>query len=236
MPDSKRQITAQEATIKTASIEVKVLTLNGKQMTLAVFKQLPEEVIVDQNTCSLSGIPWGKVNYHPDCPKDAGTHLHIVWQKEDRLCRSIVYSNPPSGQRSADLQRDVGEAFKIFTAVMTLAEDWKPSHVEKDRDGEVRVVWQHDGKDYRFWLGGTELQPFWWLWHSPHTQPERDAEARKALQDLIASVGLNPEAATRQETLARIVRPTVEAWEGWRRKWKATYAELEALDQLFIAV
>ncbi|HEU5230956.1 MAG TPA: hypothetical protein VFU49_24255 [Ktedonobacteraceae bacterium] len=55
--NGKCQITAQEATIKTASIEVKVLTLNGKQMTLSVFRQLKDERLVNDETVELVGQP-----------------------------------------------------------------------------------------------------------------------------------------------------------------------------------
>lgn len=234
--DSKRQITAQEATIKTASIEIKTLTLGNKQMTLAVFRQLPEKDIIDQVACELRGIPWGTINYHTDC-KDEAEHLHVIWQEENKLYRAKVYSKIHLQRGYEAALSDVREAFKIFTAVMTLNEDWKPESPQKDRDGDCRIGWKHQGETYEFWLGGPTLTSFWRLWH-PTDYPSFPSEedARKELRALIARVGMEPSTATRKETLEKIVEPTVEVFKRWREKWVRLYAELEALDQLFIAV
>lgn len=55
-------ISATQATIRTASIEIKTLTVRDKQVTLALFRQLPAaRLITDQGT--LAGVPWGIVRY-----------------------------------------------------------------------------------------------------------------------------------------------------------------------------
>lgn len=74
-------LTIHEAQITTATVEIQTLTISGKQVTLAVFRQLkpvkhPWKV----------GTAWGTVNYHPDgCRPGAfdrrlgathGEHLH----------------------------------------------------------------------------------------------------------------------------------------------------------------
>ncbi|MDQ0792024.1 hypothetical protein [Streptomyces sp. B1I3] len=88
-----RQLTTQNATITTAAVEVKTLTISGKQVTLAVFRQLKEEPLITEDG-TLNGEPWGSVNYHPDkCSADA-EHLHIVWQKGAELRRSNVTAVP----------------------------------------------------------------------------------------------------------------------------------------------
>ncbi len=128
------------------------------------------------------------------------------------------------------------EAFKIFTAVMTLNEDWKPVNPQKDHDGDYRVGWKHQGEDYHFWLSGPTLKPFWRLWH-PNSNFSSDMEsAKEELRAVIASVGLDPNTTTRQETLKKIVEPTVEGLKRWCEKWRSLYAAIEELDQLFIAV
>src|ERR687892_472382 len=87
-----RRITTHEATVKTVAVEIKTLTVSGKQVTLAVFRQLQEETLIDYLTAELRGVPWGTVNYHPNrCDMDSD-HLHIVWQKGDELRRSTVRS------------------------------------------------------------------------------------------------------------------------------------------------
>lgn len=82
-------INVQEANINTINVEVKSLTINGKQVTLAVFRQLQEELLVSSEL-TLLGTPWGKVNYHPDKCSDTKEHIHIVWQKGSELRRSSL--------------------------------------------------------------------------------------------------------------------------------------------------
>ncbi|MEV7427003.1 hypothetical protein [Streptomyces sp. NPDC091212] len=89
-----KQLTPQNATITTAAVEVKALTISGKQVTLAVFRQLEEASIIESLDATLAGEPWGRVNYHPDKCADAKEHIHVVWQKEDELRRATVY--PPA--------------------------------------------------------------------------------------------------------------------------------------------
>lgn len=85
-----KQLTVHNATITTASVEVKTLTISGKQVTLAVFKQLREEPMIGEDGAFL-GEPWGYVNYHPDkCGDDRTKHLHVVWQRDGDLLRSRV--------------------------------------------------------------------------------------------------------------------------------------------------
>lgn len=87
------KLTAENAVIKTASVEVKTLTISGKQVTLAVFRQLPEIEVIDLRG-KLRGVLWGRVNYCPDknCGKWPG-HVHVVWQEGESLRRATVY--PP---------------------------------------------------------------------------------------------------------------------------------------------
>ena len=84
------RLTVQNAQITTATVEVKTLTISGKQVTLAVFRQLREEPLIAEDG-TLSGVPWGIVNYHPDklCA-GIGEHWHVVWQLGQELLRSAV--------------------------------------------------------------------------------------------------------------------------------------------------
>lgn len=82
-------LTVHNAEVKTATVEIKTLTISGKQVTLAVFRQLQigdwyrdEEQI---------GQGWGTVNYHPDgACKRAGEHLDVVWQRGSELRRALA--------------------------------------------------------------------------------------------------------------------------------------------------
>ena len=87
------RIAANEATIKTASVEVRALTISGRQVTLSMFRQLQEEQVVDEETLTLKGPVWGKVNYFWGDNanfSESSLPLHVVWQKGDELRRAIV--------------------------------------------------------------------------------------------------------------------------------------------------
>ncbi|WP_436785780.1 hypothetical protein [Yinghuangia sp. YIM S10712] len=104
-----KQLTTQNATITTAAVEVKSLTITGKQVTLAVFRQLREARLIAPDG-TLNGTPWGYVNYCPEkkVTRDDGSgdiiecastdHRHVVWQMGTELRRSRV--SPPETWRT----------------------------------------------------------------------------------------------------------------------------------------
>jgi hypothetical protein len=82
------QLHKNHAVVHTASIDVKIIRLDKRQLTLSVFRQLDEEPIFLSNG-SLVGTPWGRVNYTwKGNPR--GTAFHVVWQHGDYLKRSPV--------------------------------------------------------------------------------------------------------------------------------------------------
>lgn len=96
------KILANKATVATASIEVKTLTLNKKQVTLSVFRQIDSERPrpyyfddTDNNTCTPVEVEevrlWGRVNYCPEkCPDIE--HVHFLWETWDmRLKRCTLF-------------------------------------------------------------------------------------------------------------------------------------------------
>jgi hypothetical protein len=87
-----RVITARKAIIKTVSVSIKTLRIGPKQMTMGVFRQLRQKRLLNHDTAEFLGVPWGIVNYHPDCTyRD---HLHVVWQEGDQLRTDCVYPVP----------------------------------------------------------------------------------------------------------------------------------------------
>lgn len=105
MADARRHtpavLTTETAEITTAAVEIKTLTIRGKQVTLAVFRQLEEKPLLAE-TGNLNGVPWGRVNYHPDKCADTGEHMHLVWQEGNELRRARVATNPHFGSISPD--------------------------------------------------------------------------------------------------------------------------------------
>jgi hypothetical protein len=71
---------------------VKTLTIRDRQVTLAVFRQLHREAVIDGRSGEISGVPWGTINYFwKGCGLDE-EHVHVVWQKGDELRRDCVRS------------------------------------------------------------------------------------------------------------------------------------------------
>lgn len=93
---TKPPLTVHNAEITTARVEIKTLTVSGKQVTLAVFRQLRNVAILADDGV-LAGEPWGTVNYHPDKCADVAPHWHVVWQHGADLLRSAVSVAPPEG-------------------------------------------------------------------------------------------------------------------------------------------
>ena len=78
-------INVENAQIKTAAIEIKALTVSGKQVTQSVFKQLQEDCCIDFDSVTLKGLVWGHVNFQVD-----RSELNIVWQLGKELKRGIL--------------------------------------------------------------------------------------------------------------------------------------------------
>lgn len=83
------QLTVHNATITTATIEIRTLTIGTRQVTQNIFRQLPEHPVIN-HAGNVDGTPWGTVNYHPDRCEDTKEHIHVVWQCGDELRRSHV--------------------------------------------------------------------------------------------------------------------------------------------------
>lgn len=97
---TRQVLTTNDVAIKQVTIEVKVLKIGNRQVTQAVFKQLPYRSIIDPKTYTLRGIPWGRVNYHVECTEYSGKHLHIVWQSGNQLYRA--YERHPSESKTEE--------------------------------------------------------------------------------------------------------------------------------------
>lgn len=111
-----KQLTTQNATITTAAVELQTLTISGKQVTLAVFRQLREELLVaDDGT--LNGVPWGIVNYHPEkCTDSQFPHWHVVWQHGTELRRARINHVAHFDEGGRDRHGEVRYQPRLFTS------------------------------------------------------------------------------------------------------------------------
>ena len=70
---AQRILTTHEATVQTVQVEIQVLKVGKKQVTMGLFRQLPREVLLDPDTLQLRGVPWGHVQYWWEGATGAGT-------------------------------------------------------------------------------------------------------------------------------------------------------------------
>lgn len=136
-------LTVHNAQVTTATVEIKTLTVGGRQVTLAVFRQLRERTLVSSEG-DLFGQPWGTVNYHPDrCGAGERTHLHVVWQHGEELLRARV--DQPEWWR-ARFYSEIADEF--VTAAACQAGHQRPEWLRYARsrdDGEECFAFTLDG-------------------------------------------------------------------------------------------
>ncbi|MGI8542201.1 MAG: hypothetical protein ACR2MD_01830 [Aridibacter sp.] len=126
------QIATQQATIKTAEISIKTLTLKNKQVTLAVFRQLDQADIIDEDSCKMNGIAWGRINYHPDKCGNKSEHIHIVWQKDNFLYRNTIYKRVELNEHLTRLHESLEDSASALINYggdiedRKLIQSWKP--------------------------------------------------------------------------------------------------------------
>jgi hypothetical protein len=85
-------LAVEQASLTTVAVQVKVITIGKRQMTLSVFRQLRKARAIDFSTLAWLGHLWGAVNYCPGGCYDGpirydyethSPHLHVVWQPAD---------------------------------------------------------------------------------------------------------------------------------------------------------
>jgi hypothetical protein len=84
-----------------------VITVDNKQLSLSVFRQLPNLDVLRcfDDEWDQRGDIWGWVNYHPDkCEKLRFDHLHIVWVDGWDLVRWRVDYRPHQPYEMTDAE------------------------------------------------------------------------------------------------------------------------------------
>lgn len=87
-------ISIHDAKIRTVNVGIRAITISDKQVTLAVFRQILEEPLIDYWAGRLNGVPWGYVNIHDKFCSDQPPHRHYVWQLGDELRRAVEGTEP----------------------------------------------------------------------------------------------------------------------------------------------
>lgn len=93
-------IETHQAKLDTLAIEIQALRVSGKQMTLSVFRQLPEGV--DGGEQIIGARPWGIVRYKID-----DVVLHLVYSNKHQLFRRELNVDTPSRSRVNKIESDI---------------------------------------------------------------------------------------------------------------------------------
>jgi hypothetical protein len=112
-------LSASAASINTVSVTIKTLRVGTRQCTQAVFRQLPIQEFIDQETVELKGRVWGWINYNPDgLPEEK----QFIYQHGNTLCRCPFYVRDIL---ELDTRRQWPAPFeRLYSAYQSAAENW----------------------------------------------------------------------------------------------------------------
>lgn len=207
-------LTVQNAEITTATVEVKTLTISGKQVTLAVFRQLKEEDWLTESGEAV-GPAWGTVNYHPDKCGDKLEHLHVVWQRASELRRAYL-RRPYAEPYELSLGRLDDEARLCW-----YANRWATDPDRGFREGCRISPFASDGKSHVV-IGGKRVSP----WSGDDRKHVELHPTEQHCADL----------AVRVEEACAARMAEIEGRLDIVRRFARHWLEAVALPQLFIAV
>jgi len=225
---AEKKLTAHNATVTTATVEIKTLTVSGRQVTLAVFRQLIEEPILDRLTAEIIGNAWGSVNYHPDKCGDGPEHLHIVWQKGAELRRATIQA-PNAGHHKHP-------AADLYVQSRILRRSAHSPDFEPQPGDPLRLSESIPG-GRRIFSGGELTHgamvfrgavPFRLLvaWRAGNVPSGEDRHAFDSVASSLGMEGGEPSDQVERDLLSML--PV--------GRYRQSWAELAALPQLFIAV
>lgn len=226
-------VSVDQAKLSKVSVEIQVVRVGGRQMTLAVFRQLKREPLIDWKTLQLRGVPWGWVNYHRGCSDDV-EHLHIVWQDGNRLLRDDIYphhiSHNPCWEEN---QRRAVEALADAVVVRILRfglndEDSFWQEVIKNLKQAEVAKCPVGGINIRISTSNSNIlrEAVYFLWNGS------DKERANAEDLLRQKYGDIPEFQKLWEEAQAAAAEVKKV----SKKWNEVYSALKNLPQLFIAV
>lgn len=247
---TQNKLTAENATIKTASVEVKALTISGRQVTLAVFRQLPLKSLIQPVGLDLNGLPWGHVNYHADKCAETSEHLHVVWQQDERLLRACVYRHVEYPYWGNIYTCAKEFAFAKMQEALSCEEcDSSFSHLDHSL---IKCSNRH-GLDEKARIERKKWLDCWTCYNDfetslvinnekirlvfPNSEIDRNmAESKKesfykSALDWLAGQG----SPTSDDALRRTI-DLLNAKKKWVNKYEELYQGLAAMDQLYIAI
>lgn len=217
----------KEVTIKTATVEVKTLSISGKQVTQSVFRQIQEGPLIDWVKLETYGNVWGWVNYYwGNCAKDA-QHLHVVWQLRQELRRTCVYPHPQIGDgkaRFGELLDLTKESLESYADYALIAGDKLIQRIE-----QYSLSFQVGRQQFSIFFDDIQRNIVYDLFH-----PEYGAPDKRQLAKLIERLPYSQ--MTPKEYWHTEVQPHAQKLANFVDQYKILYDAIASTDHLFIAV
>jgi hypothetical protein len=262
-----------EAMITTVSVTIQALKIGKKQMTQSIFRQLPEEPLVDEVEVVLNGSVWGHVCYYWKGTEETEGR-HFVFQKGDRLVRCpflIRRSEAPSvGFRNDEGGRVIPEGvmqiknredlfLELWCYLQVLNGEVPDGYYLPEGNSEPKAI------NMKGFLGGTWVDMPRYFGSLYVNQSDIEYALTNNPSICVPGVGLvwgrdcwekvvKYQEITRQAITARLkkicvsnpepkidwiyeeLRKLQDRYNDYCKRWDALMDQLEAVEQLYIAV
>lgn len=123
-------IETSRATIRTSVVSISVVKIDNRQMTMAVFRQLPQVFWMS----SIDATPWGWVNYWPE-GVSLNLYRPIILEKGGRLARALLPRTESWNMAAwieGCIEADAGEIRDV--------------HQRREESARLRPVWEERGR------------------------------------------------------------------------------------------
>lgn len=129
--------------IETLPISIKTITIDGKNITPTILRQVSEENIVDEKTGELRGTPIGHINVHQkDCP--TYWHLHVLWSQNGAL-RQGTTCNPSESEHYQEVKESHDQRSRSLLHLVALL---KSQHTRIDyEESSANLSEEEDSED-----------------------------------------------------------------------------------------
>ena len=131
------------ATREALPLAVLTITIDKKRLTPALYKQLAEEDVIDEETGELHGMAVGWFNLHPKegCPNV--THKHVLWGNGTHLALSTVVAqehDPRYQQKEQFSQRRRREIIHLLALLLACADQLYTLHATTNHQQQLDIT------------------------------------------------------------------------------------------------
>ena len=118
------EIETKNASLDTLAVTIKTLHVSGKQMTLAVFRQLPIKLAYKDSEL------WGIVRYSI---KDDGD-IWLVFSNNGILYRRALILHKPEGYYLKKHRESIKTQKELIYKMQLPTSNYRPSHIQEEKD------------------------------------------------------------------------------------------------------